>query len=199
MPGNTTNVLNYLTAALCLFLSSAVADAQTPAPNSDVKSVVAAGRVNDNVYHNDYFGLTLTAQFGEIGASPFINNEAQRARLVDASSKIKSVGLFRYNVGVLIDARAKNPSISSPEQYVRAVRHQFEKEGLVTVQEEFPVELSGVKFVGAVMRAKLGEQTYHRGMYTTFLNGYILSFDVKADKAERLQELLVNMVKFDHK
>jgi hypothetical protein len=199
MPGNTTNMLNYLAAALCLFLSSAVADAQTPETSSDVKSVVAAGRVNDNLYHNDYFGLTLTAQYGEIAASSFVNNEAQRARLVDVSSKIKSVGPFRYNVGVLIDARTKNPSITSPEQYVRAVRHQFEKEGLVTVQEEFPVELSGVKFVGAVMRATLGGQTYHRGMYTTFLNGYIFSFDVKADKAEGLQELLVKMVKIDHK
>jgi hypothetical protein len=69
----------------------------------------------------------------------------------------------------------------------------------VTVQEKFPVELSGVEFVSAVMRAKLGEQTYHRGMYTTILKGYIFSFEVKADKAEGLQELLVNMVKFDRK
>jgi hypothetical protein len=61
-----SNILNYLTVALCLFLSSTVAVAQT-APSSDVKSVVAAGRVNGNLYQNDYFGLTLTAQYGGIG------------------------------------------------------------------------------------------------------------------------------------
>jgi hypothetical protein len=55
---------------------------KTPATSSDVKSVVAAGRVNDNLCHNDYFGLTLTAQYGEIEAPAFIDNGKQTARLV---------------------------------------------------------------------------------------------------------------------
>ena len=104
--------------------------------------------------------------------------------------------ILEIHVGLLVDSLTKNPRILTPEQYVIAVRHQLEKEGSSTVREEFSIDVSGVKFVGAVLKVKFGSQFYYRGLYGTFLNGYILSFDVKADTAERVPELLASAVRF---
>ena len=167
----------------------------------DIKSVVAAGRVVANRCSNEYFGLSVTADNGEIQAPVFVNAEAQRARLMDASALLK-VHPFRYSMGVLVDSCAKNPLIHSLEQYVRAVSHQLTKESVETlepIREEFPIDISGVSFVGTVMKVSIRGQVYYRGVYATFLNGYIFGLDVKADDTERLQELLTNMIRFQGK
>lgn len=63
----------------------------------------------------------------------------------------------------------------------RSVRHQLEKEGLPTVHEEFPISIGGVQFTGAILQEHLPSgQTYYRGMFSIFRNGYILSFDAEA-------------------
>src|SRR5438067_2421348 len=64
-------------------------------------SVVATGKVVANRYSNEYFGLSVTAANGEIQAPVFVNAEAQRARLMDASALLK-VHPFRYSMGVLV-------------------------------------------------------------------------------------------------
>jgi len=66
--------------------------------------------------------------------------------------------------------------VHSPDQYVRGVRHQFEqREGASAVQEESPIEISGQRFVHATVKVVGQGRTHYRGIYTTFLNGYILS------------------------
>ena len=162
---------------------------------ADIDAVVAAGRITANQYQNDYFALTLTADDGVIQAPSLVNRDAQRARLADTSSNAK-VGEKRYSVGLLVDAQAKNPQIHSPEQYIRAVRQQLQKDGLETVREEFPIDVSGVAFVGAVMKVTVKGNVYYRGLYGTFLNGYILSLDIKADTPERLTTLISTMIRF---
>jgi hypothetical protein len=87
--------------------------------------------------------------------------------------------------------------IHSPEQYIQAIRHQLEKSGLETVRAEFPVDVSGVSFIGAVMKVTVKGNVYYRGLYGTFLNGYILSFDVKAETPERLATLVSTMIRFN--
>ena len=167
----------------------------------DIKAVIAVGKVVVNEYRNEYFGLTVTAHNGELQAPAFVNADSQRARLVDASSLLK-VNPFRYSMGVLVDSCAKNPLIHSPEQYVHAVSHQLAKESVETlepVREEFPIDISGVPFIGTVMKVSIRGQVYYRGVYGTFLNGYIFAFDVKADSPERLQELLTSMIRFQSK
>jgi len=69
---------------------------------------------------------------------------------------------------------------------VRSVRHQLEREGLQTLREEFPIEVSGIRFTGAVLKESDDRgRTHVRGTYSTFLNGYILSLDVTAPSEER--------------
>jgi hypothetical protein len=177
--------------AAAIFLSYPTGQTLT----ADIDAVVAAGKVTSNQYNNDYFALTVTADDGVIQAPSLVNRDAQRARLADASSNAK-MGEKRYSVGLLVDAQAKNPLIHSPEQYIRAVRQQLQKDGLETVREEFPIDVSGVAFVGAVMKATVRGNVYYRGLYGTFLNGYILSFDIKADTPERLTTLISTVIRF---
>jgi hypothetical protein len=77
------------------------------------------------------------------------------------------------------------------------VRRNVEGEGLRTIREESAIEISGLPFVHAILQvAGQGQHTHYRGIYTTFLNGYILSLDVTAASPERLQQVVLGMVKF---
>jgi len=79
------------------------------------------------------------------------------------------MGEKRYSVGLLVDALAKNPLIHSPEQYIRAVRHQLAEGRLGNGFGRVPIDVSGVAFVGAVMKVTVRGNVYYRGLYGTFL------------------------------
>ena len=81
--------------------------------------------------------------------------------------------------------------IKSPAQYVRIVRQALEKEGLKTFREEFPIEISGMPFTGAILEVP-GEQ----GMYRTFADGYIVSFDLTVRKEERIEKLVSSLMQY---
>jgi hypothetical protein len=181
-------------AALSFFFASVPATAQTP--TKDISAVIAEGKVNGTQYKNDYFGLTLTPVNAQFTQGGFVNPGGSRARLIDAEANAKNLE-DRYSIAILAAALSANPLVRSPEQYLRSVRHQFEqREGMTTVSEESPIEISGVRFVQATMKVTGQGQTHYQGMYTTFLNGYILSIQVNAPTPERLQQIVLSMVKF---
>jgi hypothetical protein len=176
-------ILSFITGAV-----AAIAAGQTA--TKDIKAIFDEGKIADGRYTNAYFGLTLTlstnARFTQGG---FVSSQGKRARLVAAERNSENWN-DRYEVAVLADTLSANPLISSPDQYVRSVRHQFEREGSETVQAESPAKISGAQFVYATMKVTDGGLTHYRGIYTTFLNGYILSLDVSAASLARLQDVL---------
>jgi len=165
---------------------------QTTSPK-DISYVYAQGKINGQEYRNDYFGLTLALESVQFTRGAFVSSEGKRARLVDAQASTKNRE-DRYEIAVLADLLAANPLIHSPEQYVRAVRHGLEREGLATVSQESPVDISGIHFIATTMRANDVGNTYC--LYTTFLNEYILSLDVMAASPERLTKIVQSMVHF---
>jgi hypothetical protein len=167
---------------------------QTTSPK-DISYVYAQGKTNGQEYRNDYFGLTLAPENAQFTAGAFVSSEGKRARLVDAQANAKNRE-DKYEIAVLADLLAANPLIHSPEQYVRAVRHGLEREGLATVSQESPVDISGIHFVATTMRVSDEGNAYYRGLYTTFLNEYILSLDVTAASPERLTKIVQSMVHF---
>jgi hypothetical protein len=73
----------------------------------------------------------------------------------------------------------------------------LEIEGLPAVREEFPLTIGGVEFTGAILEEHVpAGRKYYRGMYSTFRNGYILSFDAEAASENKLNELVTRLVKF---
>jgi hypothetical protein len=185
-----------LLAAVGFWLASVAVNPTAQTPTKDASAVFAEGKISGKEYKNEYFGLTLTtvdAQFTEEG---FVSPRGTRARLIDAEANAKNWE-DRYSISMLADALSANPLVRSPAQYVRSVRHQFEqREGMVTVQEETPIEISGLQFVGAALKVTQEGRTHYQGIYTTILNGYILSLQVEASAPERLNQIVLSMVKF---
>jgi hypothetical protein len=172
--------------------ASSLGQASSP---KDISFVYAHGKINGQEYTNDYFGLTLAMENVQFTRGAFVSSNGKRARLVDAEATTKKPE-EKYEIAVLADLLTANPLIRSPEQYIQAVRHGLEKEGLVTVSGESPTEISGIHFVSGIMRESNEKQGYYRGIYTTFLNGYILSIDVTAASPERLTKIVQGMVHF---
>ena len=186
-------VANLMVLSFFLVIFGTAAKGQTS--TKDISAVFAEGKVSGNEYKNDYFGLTLTpagAQFVE----GFISSAGTRARLIEADANVKNWE-DRYSIAVLADALSANPLVQSPAHYARSLRHQLEREGMTTAQEESPIEISGLPFVQAAMKVTEQGQTHYQGMYTTFLNGYILSLQVEAATPERLKQIVLSMVKFN--
>jgi len=173
----------------------AVAASANEVATKDIKAVYADGKIADGQYKNDYFGVTLTPADAQFTQGGFVSSEGARARLIDAQANAANWE-DRYEIAILADALSANPLISSPAQYVRSVRHQLEKEGFETVETESPLEISGLRFVYATMKIGGQGHTRYRGVYTTFLKGYILSLDVSVGSTARLQSIL-KMVKFE--
>lgn len=183
---------------LCAFLVpmiSAVGQAVPKPP--DISAVVAAGKVSGERYTNSFFRITLDAPHGQITLAPVVNTAASRARLIHV---LASTGDFdqRYSLALLADLLQPSPLLRSPSDYVRGVRLQLEKQGFVTIRDEFPIEISKVAFTGAVMEGHTpdGHKLY-RGLYTTFRSGYILSLDVWANSEAHLNDLVASLVHFD--
>jgi len=176
-------------AIVCLTLSVTAATLGQAA-KSDISSVVAAGNVNGDVYKNGYFGVSLTAPSAKFTAPSLVNVEGRRARLVNIVYDSPE-GAKNYTIGLLADSLENYPKGMSTTVYVRSVRHQLERDGLITEREEFPITISGMGFIGAVL--KVPEKPnfgYRRGIYSIFLNGYVISLEVQARNEERIQQVL---------
>ena len=194
-----TLLLNMFRTALVfgvalIVLSGSTTPGQAPSPEN-ISIVYAQGKILGQEYKNDYFGLSLKTENAHFTAAAFVSSQGQRARLVDAVADAKS-WKDKYEIAVLADLLSANPLIRSPEQYVRSVRLALEREGLTTLKQESPAKISSIDFVSAVMQVNGEEHAHYRGLYTTFLNGYILSLDVSATSPERLTEIVQNMVHF---
>ena len=185
--------LNLLFVLAAVALQAAVSAAQSPVKS--IATIFAEGKIDGKKYTNDYFGLTLTIPYGEFTHGGFVSPQGQRARLIQAEANAAKPE-DRFSIALLADALSANPLIHSPEQYLRSVRHQFEREGMVTVQSESPVEISGLQFQGATMKQADPQGDHYQGMYTTFLNGYIVSLQVEAASAERLPQIVRGMASF---
>jgi hypothetical protein len=165
-------------------------------PVKDIAAVYAEGKSSGTRYTNGYFGLTLDIAPGEFTQGGFLSEEGKRARLIDAQYKAANPE-DRFEIAILADLRSANPKVLSAEHYARIARHQFEKQGMTDVKTEAAVQVSGVQFTEAILKEGDGASAHCRGIYSTILNGYILSIDVSAPTPERIEELVGRAVKFE--
>jgi hypothetical protein len=180
------------TLLVCLMLTMVCV---TQTATKDISSVIAAGKFISNRYQNDYLGLVFIAEGGHVKAGSVTNVAGKRARLVEALSDSGEPD-SSYSFSILVDSLANYPQMKSSAQYVRSVRHSLEKEGLQTIREEFPIEISGMPFTGAIMEVPGRQVPYFRGLYSTFTGGYVVSFDLTAQKKDVIEKLASSLVQF---
>lgn len=179
-----------------VFVSVAICAAQAPR-KADISTVAAAGAISEHRYTNSFFKLTIYAPNATLELTPQVNEGEQRARLVQLLSK-QAKWEDTYTFAVLADSLTKYPQLQAPAQYVRSVRQQMERQGLLTVRQEFPITIGGVQFTGAVLQEQVASgRKYYRGIFTTFRDGYILSFDAEAASGDKLNDLVKRLVKIE--
>jgi hypothetical protein len=184
-----------------LFLSAVSTQGQ--ALKGDFSSMVAAGKLNGDIYQNSYLGITLSAPKAHWDVRGPISVGKRQARLIDAvyDSGVPERGpKENYTLSLLVESQENFPKGTTTEQYGRYVRHHMEADNVKIYREEFPLTIQGVSFVGTVFRfferANFG---YYRALYSTFLNGYFVTIEVQCGGEERLQELLSSAIKITPK
>jgi hypothetical protein len=187
--------LKSLLAFSLIFLVLSAAHGQ--APKSDISTVAAAGKMNGDTYTNTYFGINLTAPKAHFTAPSFVDIHSRAARLVEAVYDSPD-GAKNYTLGLLANSLENYPKDMSMTDYVHRARRELEKEGLPIQRDEVPVVISGIHFTGVVVlvleRPNFG---YYRGIYSSFMNGYAVSFVVQCRSEDRLQQLLSSAVKIN--
>lgn len=189
-------ILTIIVAAGCPLICAAQVP-HTQAPHKvDILIVVASSSIAKDQYRNGFFKLVVDAPNATLHLNPVLNNQAQRARLLQVLSN-PTTWDETYTFAVLADAISNYPTLESAEHYVRSVRHQLENEGLSTVQDEFSMPIGGVPFSGAILQEhNESGRKYYRGLFATFREGYILSFDVEAASPDKVKNLVTRLVRF---
>src|SRR4051812_19330594 len=125
-----------------LLLCGLVALATAQTKFVGITEVAAAGSIDANQYKNSFLGLTVDAPNATLSLNPIVTATAQRARLLQVSSKQASWE-ETYTLAVLADLLAVNPLTKSRADYVRTLRQTLNQEGSPSVREEFPISIAG--------------------------------------------------------
>ncbi|MGA9353665.1 MAG: hypothetical protein WBV46_08250 [Terriglobales bacterium] len=172
----------------------AVLTMQGQAVKSDYSSMVAAGKVNGDIYQNSILGITLSAPKAHWEVRGPISAARRQGRLIDAvyDSGVPERGLQEnYTLGLLVESEENYPKGTTLGQYVRGLRQRVEDDNVRIHREAFPLTVQEAPFVGTIFlfyeKQNFG---YYRGLYATILNGYFVTVEVQCGEEERLQKLL---------
>jgi hypothetical protein len=155
---------------------------------ADVKTVAAKGRLVGSDYENDYFRLTV--HIPQPNTWEKINTiiADDRAQLLQAINT-KGPREQRHNFVIIVHS-TDIPRLRSITQYVRSVRHMYEREGLKTVTSEVSVKYAGHQFIQSILKSDDPEQKLFKGISCTMLNDYIFGFWVEGANEAEVRKLL---------
>ena len=167
---------------------------------TDFSSMVAAGKVNGDIYQNSILGITLSAPKARWEVRGPISAARQQGRLIDANYKLgvpERGPQENYTLGLLVESQSIYPKRTTLDRYVRTLRQRVEDDNVKLYREGIPLTIQGAPFVGTVFRfyekATFG---YYRGLYSTVLNGYFVTIEVQCGDEERLVTRLSHAVQF---
>ena len=182
----------YLMALLSVLLTAAATPNHNvyarSARTADIKTVVAEGQLTGSDYVNDYFRVTV--HIPQPNTWEKINTivDTDRAQLLEAVNA-KGPREQRHNFAIIVHS-SNIPGLRSITQYVRSVRHMYEREGLETVTNEVAVKYAGHRFIQSILaNDDPGERSY-KGISCTMLNDYIFGFWVEGANEAEVQRLL---------
>jgi hypothetical protein len=156
--------------------------------------MVAAGKVNGDIYQNSILGITLSAPKAHWDVRGPIRAASRQGRLIDAeyNSGVPERGpQENYTLGLLVESQENYPKGTTLDQYVRGLRQRVEDENVKISREGYPLTVQQVPFVGTVFRFyERPNFGYYRGLYSTILNGYFVTIEVQCGEEERPQKRL---------
>ena len=162
----------------------------------DVANVVASARVEGAKYRNQYFGLSFIAPGATVTIPSAKIAHGTAARLVDAVAGGPDRD-DRYSIFVVADGLSNYPQLKSVEEYVGGISTQWRHDGAETTRDNFPYTISGVEFVGVILKVPDGPHTSHfRAILSTVMKGYLLSLDITAAKEQQILKI-ASAIEFD--
>jgi len=120
---------------------------------ADTKALVAAGKVENNVYSNPHAGFLLRLPRPPCDAKLNTQVDLNRgyAVLLDCQHVVQG-WRGMYTLTIFTDSWANYPTLTSAEQYVRSLRHMGEKDpALKTVESETPQHFAGLEFSQTIL------------------------------------------------
>jgi hypothetical protein len=147
---------------------------------TDISGLVSAAAIDGTHYRNDYFGITFAADGAELDIPPLSDNRTTWIRLVDAVAANPNPA-ERYALSVLADPISKYPTLKLDTQYLGILARSSQREGAKKVRSDFPFVVSGVQFMGTILKHSDSPNTSHFvGLFTTTRKGYFLSLHITA-------------------
>lgn len=159
-----------------------------PGRVADIKTIVAEGRLVGRDYRNDYFRVNVhipQPNTWEKINTIVADNRAQLLEAVNTKGPREQRHTF-----VIIVHSSNIPGLRSIAQYVRSVRHMYEREGFETVTSEVPVNYSGHRFIQSILKSNIPAQKFFKGISCTMLNGYIFGFWVEGATEAEVKKML---------
>lgn len=158
------------------------------AKSADIKAVVAEGRLTGAEYVNNYFRVIV--HIPQPNTWKKINTivDTDRAQLLEAVNA-KGPRAQRHNFAIIVHS-SNIPGLRSLAQYVRSVRHMYEREGLETVASEIVVKYAGHQFIQSILVNDDPGERFYKGISCTMLNGYIFGFWVEGANEAGVRKLL---------
>jgi hypothetical protein len=157
--------------------------------STDIPRLVSAATIDGTRYRNDYFGITFTANGAELTTPPLAANRGSAIRLVQAVATDSEIS-NRYALLVSADPISKYPMIKLQSQYLGILSFASEREGAKKSRGDFPFMISGVQFMGAILKQTDGpNQRHFVGLFTTARKGYFLSLDITAATEQQVLKI----------
>jgi hypothetical protein len=182
---------NYLMTLSIVLLTPAAMPAHKvharSASVADVKTVAAKGQRIGSDYKNDYFRVTV--HIPQPNTWEKINTIVadDRAQLLEAVNT-KGPREQRHTFVIVVHSR-NIQGLRSIAQYVRSVRHMYEREGFETVTSEVPVKYAGHQFIQSILVKNDPAERFYKGIACTMLNGYIFGFWFEGAKEIEVRKL----------
>ena len=159
---------------------------------ADTKALVAAGKVENNVYSNPHAGFLLRLPRPPCDAKLNTQVDLNRgyAVLLDCQHVVQG-WRGMYTLTIFTDSWANYPTLTSAEQYVRSLRHMGEKDpALKTVESETPQHFAGLEFSQTILSNKIPAGAYYEGLSCTHFRAYALCFKAEASTVESVRALV---------
>ena len=164
--------------------------------DSDLPSLLNAAKIDGSRYENSYFGVAFSADGADLSTPPLSANHALGVRLVDAvvtSPKRKEP----YSISLSADPVSKYPTLKFVTDYLNILCYGPKRQGAHQLRDGFPFVLSGVQFMGAILRQPDGPNASHFvGLFTTARKGYFLSLNIMAGSEQQVLKI-ASFLKFD--
>ena len=166
--------------------NAATDEVRSEPTDSDLSSLLNAGKIDGSRYENSYFGVALSADGAELSMPPLSANHALGVRLVNAvaaSPKRKE----RYSISLSADPVSKYPILKFVTDYLNILCYGPKRQGAHQLRDGFPFVVSGVQFMGTILRQPEGSNASHFvGLFTTARKGYFLSLNITAGSEQQV-------------